>query len=129
VDGLDGTSGLGFDIAAALLRDYERDELSLLEVVATKLEGVLGERVTVHRRRFVGRRRVSDLAIALGEERFRLRQVHAGLDAVIEHVVGGVRLRSDRVHVREWITRLSSALTAAVSEGSAAQDALQRFIL
>jgi hypothetical protein len=122
---------LSFDLLAGALRADARDTATFLEVLAAKLEDALPGRVQVRRAGGLLRKvhPVTDLEVALGEERFHIHAPAPGqLEARRSRAVRGIVLKSEAMPLPQWIDALSHALVASAEESEADRAALERLL-
>jgi len=111
-----------FEAFAALLR-RGRDIPDMVVDLGERLERALPDQVEIRRSGF--RRRIVELVVAFSHHRFRVELHRHGAVAWIDHVVRGVRVRSDDVDFDEWLRRLTAALTEEATGSTQVRLALQ----
>jgi len=130
------SEGLGdafdLDVAAASLRADNRDVQMLLKLLVRQLADALGERLTVERK---GRgllkktEEVRSVRVVMGDDQYEAVVEGSGLATTIGRVSGGIRIRSEKVGVDEWIRRLLAALQAEAAHSSKARQALENIVI
>jgi hypothetical protein len=119
------------DLATATLLSEGQDLGMLLRVLAKQLAEPLGERLTVERDG--GRFRKSDtikaLDVDLGNDGYRAEVVKGNVTCTVAHSSGGIRIRSERVAMDEWLRRLLESLRAEASHSQTARLALENIII
>ena len=123
-------SGDAFDLelaASALLADTS-DVQFLLQMLARQLSGSLGGRVTVERDGGLFRRRserVRSLRVAIGDDEY----IATEQACQIGHESGGIRIRTEKVSMGDWLGRLLQALQAEAGSNQSARLALENLLL
>jgi hypothetical protein len=123
--------GFDLDLATASLRADSTDVRILLKVLSDQLADALGDRLTI--RRPGGRLRRSEviqgMEIALGSDLFSASLSGSSLECSIAHLSGGIKIRSDRVGLDEWISRLLLALQDEAKHSQATRVALENLVI
>lgn len=123
-------SGDSFDLelaTAALLSDTH-DVQFLLQMMARQLGGSLGERVKVERDGGLFKRRsttVRSVSLAVGDDFYTASESACS----IGHDSGGIRIRTEKVPMQEWLERLLRALQAEAGHNQSARLALENLLL
>ncbi|HET9078333.1 MAG TPA: hypothetical protein VFN68_15465 [Acidimicrobiales bacterium] len=123
-------SGDPFDLelaTAALLSD-SHDVQFLLQLLARQLTGALGDRVTVERDGGLFRRRttaVRSLRVTVGDDEYLATEQVCS----VGHDSGGIRIRTEKVSMDEWLSRLLRALQEEATHNQAARMALENLLL
>ena len=123
-------SGDAFDLelaTSALLADTS-DTQFLLQMLARQLSGALGGRVTVERDGGLFKRRagaVKSLKVAVGDDEY----IATEQACQIGHESGGIRIRSEKVSMDDWLGRLLQALQAEAGSNQASRMALENLLL
>ncbi len=122
---------MDLELAAASLRADGTDVRILVEVLADRLAEALGSRLTVERARKLGRRSgdVRSIQIRLDDDQFEAVVDGDALRCSIGHTSGGIRIRSDKVGVDEWLTRLLAVLKAEAANSQAVRLALESIVI
>ena len=119
------------ELAAASLRADGSDVGILVKVLADQLGDALGSRLVVQRAG--GRLRKSDkvrsIRITMGGDQFDAEVDGAALQCTIGHSSGGIRIRSEKVGVDEWLARLLAALQAEAANSQAVRLALESMVI
>ena len=102
-----------------------------MKVLADQLGDALGSRLVVQRAG--GRLRKSDkvrsIRITMGGDQFDAEVDGAALQCTIGHSSGGIRIRSEKVGVDEWLARLLAALQAEAANSQAVRLALESMVI
>ena len=126
----DASPRLDIDLLASSLRADDSDVRVLLRALVTRLSGALGARLTVER---AGRLRRSEeirrLSIRLGDDHFDAAVEDGGLSCTVGRSSGGIRIRSTRVAVDEWLRLLLGALRDEAETTEATRLALESLVI
>ena len=123
-------SGDAFDLelaTAALLSDTH-DVRFLLQMLARQLSGSLGDRVRVERRGGLLKRRngeVESVSLSVGDDVYTASEAECS----IGHDSGGIRIRTERVRMEEWLSRLLGALQVEAGHNQSARMALENLLM
>jgi hypothetical protein len=121
-----------FDLAAAGLRADGSELSGSLEMLAGKLEGALPGRTRVQRRGggLLGRgaKRVAELEVELGANRYQLQVRDGCLEGFRERQVGGIAIKREPLGPEEWLAALTSDLRVEAERSAQARDALERLL-
>jgi hypothetical protein len=129
VDGVDDSFDL--ELAAASLRANSSDTRILMKVLADQLAAALGPRMTVQRAgsRFRKSDQVRSLRIVLDDDEFEAEVDADSLGCSIAHSSGGIRIRSQKVGVDEWLSRLLAALKTEAAHSQSVREALEGIVI
>jgi hypothetical protein len=129
----DPSLGPAFDleVAAATLMGDTKDVRALLKALAAQLAGPLGDRLKVQREGGIFRKseEVKSLSATIGSEEFEAELNGASIACLIGRASGGIRIRSDRVDMDEWLRRLLQALQAEAAHSESARLALEKMVI
>ena len=120
---------LRLGVAAAMHRQYAADHREFLETLAVALRGQIPEQVEVLRKGWgvLGRRRVHELRVTLGDRRYTLAWGDAGqLHGRRTLIKRGIALVSDDLTVDDWIAEVCEALEDQAAGAARITSALQR---
>ena len=125
-----GNQGVDMDMLAASIRADAADLGTFLEALATKLEGALPGMVRVGREGglFKKEHRVQWIRVQLEDKLFELYRSGAGVEARFLHVVQGVTLKRELLHLDAWIAELSQRLARHAQTSAEARTALERMV-
>ena len=102
----------------------------LLRALVTRLSGALGERLAVERAgRFRKGEEIRRLSIILGDDQFDATVDRGALECTVSRSSGGIRIRSNRVGIDEWLRRLLGALRDEASTTEATRIALESLVI
>lgn len=128
--GAAGDDSLDLDLLASSLRADDGDVRVLLRALVTRLAGALGERLEVER---TGRFRKSDeirrVSVRLGDDQLDAVVDRGSLECTISRSSGGIRIRSSRVTLDEWLRRLLGALRDEAATTQATRLALESLVI
>jgi hypothetical protein len=129
VTGTDDSMDL--ELAAASLRADGSDVRILVKVLVDQLADALGPRLEVKRAGGLLRRseEVRSLRISLGEDQFDAQLDGDTLQCTIGHSSGGIRIRSEKVGVDDWLARLLTVLKDEASRNQSVRRALESIVI
>lgn len=121
---------LDLDLLASSLQADDGDVRVLLRALVTRLAGALGERLEVER---AGRFRKSDeirrVSVRLGDDQLDAVVDRGALECTISRSSGGIRIRSSRVTLDEWLRQLLGALRDEAATTQATRLALESLVI
>ena len=119
------------EMAAASLRADGSDVGILVKVLADQLGDALGSRLQVQRAggRFRKSDKVRSIRITMDGDQFDAEVDGPTLRCTIGHSSGGIRIRSEKVDVDEWLTRLLTVLKAEAANSQAVRQALESMVI
>jgi hypothetical protein len=122
---------MDLELAAASLRADGGDVRILVSVLADQLSEALGSRLEVKRAggRFRRSDEVRSIRITLGDDQFDAEVDGTTLRCTIGHSSGGIRIRSEKVGVDEWLARLLAVLKAEAAHSQAVRQALESMVI
>jgi hypothetical protein len=124
----DGT--LDLDLLASSLRADDGDVRVLLRALVTRLAGALGNRLEVERTgRFRKSEEIRRVSIKLGEDQLDAVVDRGSLECTISRSSGGIRIRSTKVTIDEWLRRLLGALRDEAATTQATRLALESLVI
>jgi hypothetical protein len=122
-----------FDLAAAGLRGDGAELLRSVEVLAVKLEQALPGRARVRRDGggLLGRgqRRVRQLLVELGPNRYELAVDGERVEGFRERQVGGIAIKREPLDAARWIAALTDDLRSEAERSEQARAALEKLLL
>jgi hypothetical protein len=129
VDGADDSFDL--ELAAASLRADSSDVRILVKVLAERLADALGPRMTVQRAggRFRKSDEIRSLRVVLDDDQFDAAVDGDALACTVAHSSGGIRIRSRKVEVDEWLAGLLAALEAEAAHSKSVREALEGIVI
>lgn len=119
------------DLATASLLSDGNDIEMLLRVLVNQLTEALGDRLSVEREGGMFRKsdKIKAVDVTLGSDGYRA-EVHKGqVTATIGHSSGGIRIRSERVSMDQWVRRLLESLRAEAAHSQTARQALENIVI
>jgi hypothetical protein len=119
------------EMAAASLRADGSDVGILVKVLADQLGDALGSRMEVQRAggRFRKSDKVRSIRITMDGDQFDAEVDGPTLRCTIGHSSGGIRIRSQKVDVDEWLARLLTVLKAEAANSQAVRHALESMVI
>ncbi len=128
---MDEDRSLDIDLLASSLQADGGDVRLLLKALVTRLAGALGDRLKVERAG--GRLRRSDeirrVSVTLGDDTLDASVHGTDLECTVSRTSGGIRIRSTRVTMDEWLHRLLGALRAEAASSTATRQALESIVI
>jgi hypothetical protein len=127
-DGTDASFDL--NMAVAQLASNSTDLHLMLKLLVAQLSDALGDRIVVER---AGRFRKSDeiksVRITLGDDTLEATVEGGTVRCTIGHSSGGIRIRSEKVGIDAWLTRLLSTLQAEAANSEQTRLALENIVI
>jgi hypothetical protein len=127
-DGTDASFDL--NMAVAQLASNSTDLHLMLKLLVAQLSDALGDRIVVER---AGRFRKSDeiksVRITLGDDTLEASVEGGTVRCTIGHSSGGIRIRSEKVGIDAWLTRLLSTLQAEAANSEQTRLALENIVI
>ena len=120
-----------FDLAAAGVRADGADQMTSVEVLATKLEQALPGRCAVRRKSlgFLSReKRVETISVDLGDWEYALRSDGRNVSATRGQTVRGVTIKREQVSLADWVRSLAGHLHELSQSSAEAKGALDRLL-
>ncbi len=119
------------ELAAASLRADSSDVRILVNALADELGDALGNRLTVQRVGGLLRRsgEIRSIRIELGEDQYAAELAGDQMTCTVAHSSGGIRIRSERVDVGEWLQRLLADLKSEAARSQAVRQALESIVI
>lgn len=119
------------DMAAATIRSNSADVNAMLKALAGQMKDTLGDAVAVERAgsRFHKSDEVKAFEVTLGDDVLRAEVSGSSLACTAEHRSGGIKIRSERVDIDEWLRRLLTALQSEASHSDSARQALEQVVI
>jgi hypothetical protein len=122
---------LDLDMMAASLRSDEGDVAVLLRALVSRLASALGPRLEVERVGgfFKKSDEIKRVTVHLGDDRLDAVVNRGAVDCTVSRSSGGIRIRSTRVGITEWIRHLLAALKAEAASSQATRTALEQLVI
>jgi hypothetical protein len=120
------------DLLASTLQANSGDVRILLRVLVDRLSGALGGRLQVERTKGrLGRKsdEIRRVRITLGDDQLEAVVAGTGLECTVGRSSGGIRIRSTRVSMDEWLRQLLGALGAEAANSEATRLALESIVI
>lgn len=119
------------DLLASSLQADGGDVRLLLRALVARLSGALGDRLTVQRAGGLLRRsgEIRKVTVHLGDDTLDATIDGGSLECTVARSSGGIRIRSAKVTVDEWLRQLLAALRAEAATSSATRSALESIML
>jgi hypothetical protein len=119
------------ELAAASLRADRSDVRILVKALTDMLGDALGSRMEVRRTggRFRKPEVIQSIQITMDDDQFDALVDGDALRCTIGHSSGGIRIRSEKVGVDEWLARLLADLQAEAAHSQAVRQALESIVI
>lgn len=119
------------ELATAAILGDGRDVTALLKALVSQLSGPLGERLHVERRGGLLHRSddIKSLRISLAGSDLETEVNGGSVTCTVGHSSGGIRIRSEKVEMDEWLYRLLAGLQAEAAHSQAARLALENMVI
>lgn len=115
---------------SAVLADND-DVRLLLRMLANQLSSSLGERVRIEREGnfFKKSDQVRSLRVTLGPTEYAAEYRRGAVEATIGHNSGGIRIRSEKVGMDQWVRSLLADLQQEAATNLDSKTALENIVL
>ena len=102
-----------------------------MKVLADQLAEALGSRLEVKRSggRFQKSDEIRSIRITVEDDQFDAEVDGNTLRCTIGHSSGGIRIRSEKVGVDDWLSRLLAVLKAEAAHSQAVRQALESMVI
>ena len=119
------------DLATASLLSDGNDIDMLLRVLVKQLSEALGERLSVEREGGLFKKsdKIKAVDVTLGNDGYRAEVNRGQVVATVAHSSGGIRIRSEKVTMDQWVRRLLEALRAEAAHSQTARQALENIVI
>ncbi len=131
-DSFDPSNGeLDLDLLASSLHADDSDVRVLLRALVTRLSSALGDRLDVEQAgsRFHKSDDIRHVSIHLGDDHLDALVNRGSLECTISRSSGGIRIRSTKVTLDEWLRRLLGALRDEAATTQATREALEALVI
>lgn len=118
-------------MAAATIRSNSVDVKAMFKALAGQLKETLGDSVAVDRAGGLLHKsdEVKSLQVTVGDETLRADVSDSSVTCTTEHRSGGIKIRSERVDLDEWLRRLLGALQSQAAHSESARQALEQVVI
>lgn len=123
---------LQVDLLAASLRADATDLKAFMEALANKLAGALPNATAVTRQNklFSREHPVREVVVTLGDFQYRISyEPPKPLQTLRAKIVRGIVLKTEQLHMEQWIIELAEDLAHEAAQSAQAHAALERFLL
>lgn len=119
------------DLATASLLSDGNDIEMLLRVLVKQLTEALGNRLVVEREGGLFRKsdKIKALDVTLGDDDYRAEVSRGQVTCTVGHSSGGIRIRSEKVTMDQWVRRLLESLRAEAAHSQTARQALENIVI
>jgi hypothetical protein len=121
---------LDLELATTAILADTHDVRGLLEMLARQLSSTLGDKVTVEREGGLLRKskEIKALRVAFGAKTFVAEVAKGSVTTAIAYESGGIRIRTDKVVMDNWLAGLLAELQGAASSNQASRMALEQIV-
>jgi hypothetical protein len=127
-----GSEDAAFDLSMAVsqLASNSTDLRIMLKLLVAQLSDALGDRISVERAgRFRKFDEIKSVRIALGDDTLEAVVEGGTVRCTIGHSSGGIRIRSEKVGIDVWLTRLLTTLQAEAANSEQTRLALENIVI
>lgn len=126
-----GDQAFDLDLMASSLQADGGDVRIMLKALVTRLSGALGTRLVVERSGGFLKRsdEIRRISVQLGEDTLEAAVNGGTLECIVFRSSGGIRIRSAKVSMDEWLRTLLGALKDEAANSSAARQALESIVI
>jgi hypothetical protein len=128
---VDGDDTLDIDLLASSLQADSSDVRLLLRALVTRLSGALGDRLRVERAGGLLKRsnEIRRVSVQLGDDVLDAAISGESLECTVSRSSGGIRIRSTKVSMDEWLHQLLGALRNEAASSTATRLALESLVI
>lgn len=122
---------LDLDLLASSLQADGGDVRILLKVLIGRLSGALGDRLVVERAggRFKKSEEIRRVTVQLGNDTLDAAVRGGTLECTVARSSGGIRIRSAKVSMDEWLRQLLGSLRDEAANSNATRQALESIVI
>jgi hypothetical protein len=128
---VDGDQAFDIDLLASSLQADGGDVRLLLKALVTRLSGALGDRLEVERAGGLLRKsnEIRRVSVHLGDDTLDAALSGGSLECTVSRSSGGIRIRSSKVSMDEWLRQLLGALQNEAASSSATRQAIESLVI
>ncbi len=117
-------------MAVSQLASNSTDLRIMLKLLVSQLSEALGNRIAVERAgRFRKSEEIKSVRITLGDDTLEANVEGGTVRCNIGHSSGGIRIRSEKVGIDAWLTRLLSTLQTEAANSEQTRLALENIVI
>jgi hypothetical protein len=126
-----GDDALDLSMAVSQLASNSTDLGLMLKLLVSQLSDALGDRLSVERAggRFRKSDQVKQVRITLGDDTLQADAEGGSVKCSIGHASGGIRIRSEQVDMRTWLTKLLTILRDEAAHSEQTRLALEHIVI
>jgi hypothetical protein len=119
------------EMAATTLLGDGHDVRTMIKVLVGDLSAALGDRLHVERKGGLLHKsdEIKSVRINLANEDFEAVLHDAGVDCTVGHSSGGIRIRTEKVDLGQWLNRLLVRLKDEATRSQEARLALEKIVI
>jgi hypothetical protein len=119
------------ELATTTILGDNSDVRMLLKALVSQLSGPLGDRLQVERQGGLLHRsdEIKSVRAAIGDEDFAAEMKGSAVTCSVGHSSAGIRIRSEKVEMDQWLRRLLGALQTEAAHSQTARLALENMVI
>jgi hypothetical protein len=119
------------ELATTTILGDNRDAGSLLKALVAQLSEPLGDRLHVDRQGGLFRKsdEIRSLRLSVADEEFEADLKGGSVGCAIGHSSGGIRIRTEKVEMDQWLRRLLQAMQTEAAHSQATRIALENIVI
>lgn len=123
--------GYDLELAASSLMGDNSDVRTLLKVLVADLSGALGARLHVERKGGLLHHgdEIKSVRVSMADQDFEAAVHDGGVECTVGHSSGGIRIRTERLDVGQWLHRLLAGLQDEATRSQEARLALEKLVI
>ena len=123
----------GLKALAVAFHEQRRDIPDLFSALAERFRMLLPEQTRIRYRTSLplglgSELGANHLTLTLGEFTYQLKLERGSLQASFSHIVGGITLKTEKLHFDQWVLRVQSAIEFEVGQNAVLRSNLEKII-